>query len=198
MKVKGITSGTYLLKRAKNKSNKLSSKEICNNCQYKDTCRYRAISKFENGKVFNNNVECKYFYFIISPKAILIVGRDTTTGKVMTKTFVGKDETEAFNKALTEKLKLDQNGGMKIITKSNKTIADLVGSVLKEDFKLGKIKQATFKRKNDTLNKLQKEKFTNIPITKVKREDIIKYLESLKKYSKSTIKQIYKLICMAF
>ena len=198
MKVKGITSGTYLLKRVKDKSNKLSSKEICNNCKYKGTCKYRAISKFENGKVFNNNVECKYFYFIISPKAILTVGRDTTTGKVMTKTFVGKDETEAFNKALTEKLKLDQNGGIKIITKSNKTIADLVESVLKEDFKLGKIKQATFKRKNDTLKKLQKEKFTNIPIAKVKREDIIKYLESLKQYSKSTIKQIYELICMAF
>lgn len=198
MKVKGITSGTYLLKRVKDKSNKLSSKEICNNCKYKDTCKYRTISKFENGKVFNNNVECKYFYFIISPKAILTVGRDTSTGKVMTKTFVGKDETEAFNKALTEKLKLDQNGGIKIITKSNKTIADLVESVLKEDFKLGKIKQATFKRKNDTLKKLQKEKFTNIPIAKVKREDIIKYLESLKQYSKSTIKQIYELICMAF
>lgn len=198
MKVKGITSGTYLLKRVKDKSNKLSSKEICNNCKCKDTCKYRAISKFKNGKVFNNNVECKYFYFIISPKAILTVGRDTTTGKVMTKTFVGKDETEAFNKALTEKLKLDQNGGIKIITKSNKTIADLVESVLKEDFKLGKIKQATFKRKNDTLKKLQKEKFTNIPIAKVKREDIIKYLESLKQYSKSTIKQIYELICMAF
>ena len=198
MKVKGITSGTYLLKRVKDKSNKLSSKEICNNCKYKGTCKYRAISKFENGKVFNNNVECKYFYFIISPKAILTVGRDTTTGKVMTKTFVGKDEAEAFNKALTEKLKLDQNGGIKIITKSNKTIADLVESVLKEDFKLGKIKQATFKRKNDTLKKLQKEKFSNIPIAKVKREDIIKYLESLKQYSKSTIKQIYELICMAF
>ena len=54
------------------------------------------------------------------------------------------------------------------------------------------------KRKTDTLKKLQKEKFTNIPITKVKREDVIKYLENLKSYSKSTIKQTYELICMAF
>ena len=165
MKIKGITSGTYLLKRIKDKNTKLSSKEICNRCKFKDTCKYRNISKFENGKVFDNNVECEYFYFIITPKAILTVGRDTTTGKVMTKTFVGKDETEAFNKALTEKLKLDQNGGIKIITKSNKTIVDLVEGVLKEDYKLGKIKQATFKRKTDTLKKLQKEKFTNMPIT---------------------------------
>ena len=198
LKIKGITSGTYLLKRTKDKNLKLSSKEICNRCKFKNTCKYRSISKFENGKVFNNNVECEYFYFIISPKAILTIGRDITTGRVMTKTFVGKNETEAFQKALNEKLKLDQNGGIKIITKSNKTIADLVGNVLKEDFKLGKIKQATFKRKTDTLKKLQKEKFTNIPITKVKRDDVIKYLESLKSYSKSTIKQNYELICMAF
>lgn len=151
LKVKGITLVTYLLKRAKDKSNKLSSKEICNNCKYKGNCKYRTISKFKKGKVFNNNVECKYFYFIISPKAILTVGRDTTTGKVMTRTFAWKDETEVFNKDLTEKLKLDQNGGIKIITKSNKTIINLVESVLKEDFKLGKIKQTTFKRKSDTL-----------------------------------------------
>lgn len=198
MKIKGITSGTYLLKRIKDKNLKLSNKEICNRCEFKNTCKYRNISKFENGKVFNNNVECKHFYFIISPKAILTIGRDMTTGRAMTKTFVGKNETEAFQKALNEKLKLDQNGEIKIITKSNKTIVDLVENVLKEDFKLGKIKQATFKRKSDTLKKLQKEKFTNIPITKVKRDDVIKYLESLKSYSKSTIKQNYELICMAF
>ena len=198
MKVKGITSGTYLLKRKKDKSTKINSREICNQCKYRNTCKYKNISKFENGKVFNNNVECEYFYFIITPKAILTIGRDITTGKVMTKTFVGKNESEAYNKALTEKLKLDQNGGIKIITKSNKTIVDLIEGVLNEDFNLGKIKQVTFKRKTDTLKKLRKEKFANIPIVKVKREDVIKYLESLKSYSKSTIKQIYELICMAF
>ena len=198
MKVKGITSGTYLLKRKKDKNTKINSREICNQCKYRNTCKYKNISKFENGKVFNNNVECEYFYFIITPKAILTIGRDTTTGKVMTKTFVGKNESDAYNKALTEKLKLDQNGGIKIITKSNKTIVDLIEGVLNEDFNLGKIKQVTFKRKTDTLKKLRKEKFANIPIVKVKREDVIKYLESLKFYSKSTIKQIYELICMAF
>lgn len=198
MKVRGITSGTYLLKRKKDKNTKINSREICNQCKYRNTCKYKNISKFENGKVFNNNVECEYFYFIITPKAILTIGRDTTTGKVMTKTFVGKNESEAYNKALTEKLKLDQNGGIKIITKSSKTIVDLIEGVLKEDFNLGKIKQVTFKRKTDTLKKLRKEKFANIPIVKVKREDVIKYLESLKSYSKSTIKQIYELICMAF
>ena len=51
-KVKGITVGTYLTKTIKNSKDKgLSSKEICNNCKMKDKCKYRQITKFENGKV---------------------------------------------------------------------------------------------------------------------------------------------------
>lgn len=42
------------------------------------------------------------------------------------------------------------------------------------------------------------KKFATIPIIRVKREHIVKYLESLKSYSASTIKQVYELICMAF
>ena len=198
MKIKGITAGTYLEKRPKDKNSKLSKKETCNNCKYSDICKYKQISKFENGKVIKNNVECENFYFTIVPKAILTTGRDTTTGKTMTKTFTGTNEEEAINKALSEKIKLEQNGGIRIITKSNKTLYDLSESVIKESFRLGKIKANTKKRKTDTLKKLQKEKFVTIPIIKVKREDVVKYLETLKPYSESTIKQIYEIICMGF
>ena len=198
MKIKGITAATYLDKRLKDKSIKISKKEVCNNCKNKDICKYRNVSKFENGKVFNNNVECEKFYFITIPKAILTIGRDMTTGKTTTKTFVGKDEQEAYNKALTEKLKLEENGGIKIITKTNKSIIDLVTSVIDEDYRLGNIKKATRKRKLDTMKKIKQEKFANKPISKVTRDDVIKYLESLKQYSASTIKQNYELICMAF
>lgn len=159
MKIKGITAATYLDKRLKDKSIKISKKEVCNNCQNKDICKYRNISKFENGKVFNNNVECEKFYFITIPKAILTIGRDMTTGKTTTKTFVGKDEQEAYNKALTEKLKLEENGGIKIITKTNKSIIDLVTSVIDEDYRLGNIKKATRKRKLDTMKNLQISQF---------------------------------------
>ena len=51
MKIKGITAATYLDKRLKDKSIKISKKEVCNNCKNKDICKYRNISKFENGKV---------------------------------------------------------------------------------------------------------------------------------------------------
>lgn len=105
MKIKGITAGTYLEKRPKDKNTKLSKKETCSNCKYSDICKYKQTSKFENGKVFKNNVECENFYFTIVPKAILTTGRDTTTGKIMTKTFTGTNEEEAINKALSEKNK---------------------------------------------------------------------------------------------
>ena len=173
-KVKGITVGTYLTKTIKNPKDKgLSSKEICNNCKMKDKCKYRQITKFENGKVIDNNVECDSFYFSITPKAIVTTGRDTITGKRTTKTFVGKNEKEAFNKALSFQIEMEENQEFRIITKSNKTIIDLVKGKIEEDYKLGKIIKATHKRKSDTIKKLAKEKFTNKPISKVTRDEVL-------------------------
>ena len=198
-KVKGITTGTYLTKTIKNpKEEKRTAKQICSNCVMKDKCKYGKITKFENGKVFENNVECDYFYFSITPKAIVTTGRDTITGKRTTKTFVANNEKEAFNKALSFQIEMEKNGDFRVITKSNKTIIDLVKSHIEEDYKLGKIIKATYKRKSDTIKKLEKENFTNKPISKVSRDEVIKYLEGLKCYSKSTIKQNYELLCMAF
>lgn len=54
------------------------------------------------------------------------------------------------------------------------------------------------KRKTDTLTKLAKANFSNKPIAKVTRDEVVNYLASLSKYSTSTIKQIYELLCMGF
>jgi integrase len=198
-KVKGITTGTYLTKTLKDSKNKgTTAKQICSSCKMKEKCKYGKISKFDNGKVFDNNVECDYFYFSITSKAIVITGRDTITGKRTTKTFVGKNEKEALNKALSFQIEMEKNGDFKVITKSNKNIIDLVKDHIEEDYKLGKIIKSTYKRKSDTIKKLKTEKFTNKPISKVTRDEVIRYLESLKCYSKSTIKQNYELLCMAF
>lgn len=198
-KIKGITCGTYLNRRIKNSKNKkLQKSTICSNCQHKNICKYKNISKFSNGKTFSNNVDCEYFYFSITPKAILTLGRDKSTGKIIRLTFSGESEEAAFNKALNEKLKIDKSGGFKPLSKSNKTIVDIVSNIIDEDYKLGKIKGSTRKRKLDTLKQLKKQKFANKPIVKVSREEIVTFLESLKHYSKSTIKQNYELLCMAF
>lgn len=197
--IKGITVGTYLTKRIKNKKHKNTSKEkICSKCKYSDTCKYRTISKFDNGKVFSNNVACEEFYFSISSKAILSLGIDKTSGENIRLTFTGKNEDEAISKAIAQKIDIEKNGNYERKAKTTKSIVDLVQNIINEDYKLGKIKGSTRKRKLDTLKQLKKQPFSTKPISKVTREEIVNYLESLKKYSKSTIKQNYELLCMAF
>ena len=98
----------------------------------------------------------------------------------------------------TNYAKIDKNGGPKVITKSNKSLVDLVGSRIDEQHKLKEINDSTYKRKTDTLKQIAKESFANKPIAKVIRQDVVNYLSKLSKYSKSTIKQIYELICMGF
>ena len=198
-KLKGITSGTYLTKRIKNPEHKnLTKIDICNKCKNNNICKYRNITKFTNGQIYENNVSCDEFYFTISPKAILTLGVDRTTGETIRQSFSGKNEEDAISKALAEKLRIEQNGSFKPITKSEKSIIDIDRNIITEDFKLGKIKGTTYKRKMDTLKQLEKQKFATKPIAKVTREDIINFLEQIKHYSKSTIKQYYELLCMAF
>lgn len=198
-KLKGISSGTYLTKRIKNsKKKKIPKDEICNKCDKRDICKYRNITKFVNGRVFENNVTCNEFYMTISAKAILTLGIDRTTGETVRQTFYAEDEEKAISKALQEKIKIEQNGGFKPITKSGKTIIDIDKNILAEDLRLGKIKGNTYKRKTDTLKQLEKQLFANKPIAKVTRDEIVDFLETLKPYFKSTIKQYYELLCMAF
>lgn len=50
----------------------------------------------------------------------------------------------------------------------------------------------------DTLKKISKAPFANKAISKVMRDEVVNYLSSLSKYSESTIKQNYELLCMGF
>lgn len=50
----------------------------------------------------------------------------------------------------------------------------------------------------DTLKKIAKAPFANKAISKVSRDEVVNYLSSMSKYSESTIKQNYELLCMGF
>jgi integrase len=141
---------------------------------------------------------CEKCYVSKSCKALLTIGRDQTTGKTNRKTFVAETEEQALSDALQYKLDLDKNGGPRIITKSNKTLVELLNPCLNEQFALRKIDKSTLKRKQDTLKQISKFSFANKPIAKVTREDVVNYLSNLSKYSESTIKQNYELLCMGF
>lgn len=196
MNFKGITCGTYYDKREKKipGTNKKYNKSICTQCEKNKSGKLN----IDNEEQYNICKSCDKFYISKSCRALLTIGRDQTTGKVKRKTFIGETEEEAFSKALQSKLKLDEDGGPRIITKTNKTLKELVEPIIEEQFKLGQIKESTYKRKLDTLKQLEKTSLANRPIAKICRDDVVNYLAKLKSYSKTTIKQNYELLCMGF
>ena len=162
--------------------------------------------KLESGKYIDKEKEkeyelcknCAKCYVSKSCKALLTIGRDTTTGKTIRKTFSAETEEKALADALQYKLDIDKNGGPRIITKSNKTLVELITTCINEAYKLKKIDQSTYKRKMDTLKKISKAPFANKAISKATRDEVVNYLSSLSKYSESTVKQNYELLCMGF
>ena len=192
MEFKGITVGTYISRKSKNNK----EKDVCANCKiYEKIQTDKHIDKEKEYELCKN---CEKCYVSKTCKALLTVGRDQTTGKTNRKTFVADSEEQALNDALQYKLDLNKAGGPRIITKSNKTLVELVQPCIEEQFKLKKINKSTLKRKTDTLKQIAKAPFANKAISKVTREDVVNYLSSLSKYSESTIKQNYELLCMGF
>lgn len=191
MEFKGITVGTYISRKIKNKK----EKSVCTNCEINKKIKNKNIDKEKEYELCKG---CNKCYVSKTCKALLTIGRDKTTGKIIRKTFVADTEELALNEALQYKLDLDKNGGPRVITKSNKTLVDLVKPLIDEQYKLKEIDQSTHKRKSDTLKQIAKATFANKPIAKVAREDVVNYLSKLSKYSESTIKQNYELLCMGY
>lgn len=192
MEFKGITVGTYISRKSKNNK----EKNVCVNCEI--NAKIQRSKNIDKEKEYDLCKGCEKCYVSKSCKALLTIGRDQTTGKTNRKTFVANTEEQALAEALQYKLDLDKNGGPRIITKSNKTLVELLNPCINEQFMLNKIDKSTLKRKMDTLKQISKASFANKPIAKVTREEVVSYLSSLSKYSKSTIKQNYELLCMGF
>ena len=192
MEFKGITVGTYISRKSKNNK----EKNVCANCEI--NAKIQRSKNIDKEKEYDLCKGCEKCYVSKSCKALLTIGRDQTTGKTNRKTFVANTEEQALAEALQYKLDLDKNGGPRIITKSNKTLVELLNPCINEQFMLNKIDKSTLKRKKDTLKQISKASFANKPIAKVTREEVVNYLSSLSKYSESTIKQNYELLCMGF
>ena len=188
MKLKGITVGTYISKRPKGKFDE----SICASCVNNKNKNIDKEKQYELCK------GCDKFYVSKTCKAVLTTGRDQTTGQTQRRTFVADTEQKALDKALEFRLNLNKNGGPRIITKTNKTLIDLVRPMIEEQFKLNRIKESTYKRKLDTLKQIGNASFARKPIAKVTRDEVVNYLAKLKTYSKTTIKQNYELLCMGF
>lgn len=192
-KINGITYGTYPSIRPK----KNVDKSVCDTCYIRDSIKYQKADSLGRMHICRDS-KCDKCYFSQTSKATVILGRDTITGKELKKTFVADTEEEALKLALDAKLNLDKNGGPRIISKSTLSIIDIATSIYNEDYKLNKIGANTNNKNMTNLRMLKKEAFTTKPINKVKRIEIVNYLDELAKYSKTTIKERFRIIRRAY
>ena len=90
MEFKGITVGTYISRKPKNKN----EKNICTNCEINTKIhKSKYIDKEKEYELCKNCAKC---YVSKSCKALLTIGRDTTTGKTIRKTFSAETEEKAL------------------------------------------------------------------------------------------------------
>lgn len=196
---KGITVGTYTVK-TKKKVNSLPICPTCKKCKDRKICSNRKkLSKCPICKNCKNAEQCDIFYITTCSKAILNLGRSPQTGKEIKKSFTGKTEDEALYKLYQFKDEVKKNGlPRNIIQKSVVTIYSLGCQM--EDIKKsrGKIGTNAYRTNMSTLKRIAEYDFANIPIEKVKKEQIEDFLEDERDKSNSIIKKDYGMLARIF
>jgi integrase len=196
---KGITVGTYTIK-TKKKVNTLPICPTCKNCKDRSICSNRKkLTKCSICKNCANAEQCDIYYISSCSKAILNLGRSPQTGKEIKKTFTGKTEDEALYKLYQFKDEVKRNGlPRNIIEKSVVTIYSL-GTQMEEIKKFrGKIGTNAYRTNMSTLKRIKDYEFSNIPIEKVKREQIEDFLEDERDKSNSIIKKDYGMLARIY
>lgn len=196
---KGITVGTYTVK-TKKKVNSLPICPTCKKCKDRKICSNRKkLSKCPICKNCKNSEQCDIFYITTCSKAILNLGRSPQTGKEIKKSFTGKTEDEALYKLYQFKDEVKKNGlPRNIIQKSVVTIYSL--GMQMEDIKKsrGKIGTNAYRTNMSTLKRIAEYDFANIPIEKVKKEQIEDFLEDERDKSNSIIKKDYGMLARIY
>ena len=196
---KGITVGTYTVK-TKKKVNSLPICPTCKKCKDRKICSNRKkLSKCTICKNCKNADQCDIFYITTCSKAILNLGRSPQTGKEIKKSFTGKTEDEALYKLYQFKDEVKKNGlPRNIIQKSVVTIYSL-GCQMEEIKKSrGKIGTNAYRTNMSTLKRIAEYDFANIPIEKVKKEQIEDFLEDERDKSNSIIKKDYGMLARIY
>ena len=196
---KGITVGTYTVK-TKKKVNSLPICPTCKKCKDRKICSNRKkLSKCPICKNCKNADQCDIFYITTCSKAILNLGRSPQTGKEIKKSFTGKTEDEALYKLYQFKDEVKKNGlPRNIIQKSVVTIYSLGCQM--EDIKKsrGKIGTNAYRTNMSTFKRIAEYDFANIPIEKVKKEQIEDFLEDERDKSNSIIKKDYGMLARIY
>lgn len=167
----------------------------CKDCTDRSICNNR-----ENCKKCEKCINCKkfgkcekitaYTYY----EAQYVVGY-TDKGKPIRKTITEKTETEVVNQL--NQVKAHKQGFIDK-DKSKLTLSDIAKEKTKFDYDTGYIDENSYKTNMDTIKRLEKYPFFNIPVRKVTKEMIKEFLKNQKMFSESIIKKNVQMVKRAF
>ena len=116
-------------------------------------------------------------------------------GKLNRKTVTGKTRKEVSEKLIK---KQNEVNNKTFIDKNDVTLAEIIETLIKEEYNANKIQESTYLRKQETFKRIKKMCIANMPIQKITITDINTSLATIKEYSNSVISKIYFLLSCAF
>lgn len=198
MKQKGITVGTYINKTPKNVKG-LPICPICKKCKDRSICNNRKdCKKCSKCKKCSDSENCDKYYIHIQSKATITIGKDPNTKRPIKKTFTADTEEQALNELYKFKIYAEENGIPLAPTKLEHTIVSIAQDIEDSKYRKGKIGDNAYQTNMCTLNRIKAYKFSNIPINKVIKNDIEKFLECERVKSNSLIKKDFSMLRRVF
>lgn len=200
MKTKGITTGTYTEKKVKRNSD-LPMCPTCKKCKDRSICKNRKLLKnCSVCKSCTDKDNCDKFYHYTKGRATLTIGKNIETKEPIRKSFTADTVDEALDKLYKYKIEMQENGNdlEAELKKTTKSIADIGQEIEDSKFRKGKTKGNAYRTNMATLNRIKENKFANIPIDKVKKTQVEKFLEDERIKSNSVIKKDYSMLKRIF
>ena len=179
MKTKGITTGTYTEKKVK-RSSDLPMCPTCKKCKDRSICKNRKLLKnCSVCKSCTDKDNCDKFYHYTKGRATLTIGKNIETKEPIRKSFTADTIDEALDKLYKYKIEMQENGKdlEAELKKTTKSIAEIGQEIEDSKFRKGKTKGNAYRTNMATLNRIKENKFANIPIDKVKKTQVEKFLE---------------------
>ena len=200
MKTKGITTGTYTEKKVK-RSSDLPICPTCKKCKDRSICKNRKLLKNCNiCKSCTDKDNCDKFYHYTKGRATLTIGKNIETKEPIRKSFIADTVDEALDKLYKYKIEMQENGKdfETELKKTTKSIADIGQEIEDSKYRKGKTKGNAYRTNMATLNRIKENKFANIPIDRVNKSQIERFLENERIKSNSVIKKDYSMIKKIF
>lgn len=133
-----------------------------------------------------------------SSRTELYVGQYVTNGKRHSVYQKKNEKISDFKKRFNDILSSINTGTY--IEKNNETVKNIIENHIKQKFNDGITKGSSYTRDKETLESIEKccSDFINLPIQKVKLNDIQDSKEKMKEYSQSVIDKMWRLLKKAF